>query len=291
MRQPVRPTSVAAWLALLALALGGALWVPACAAAGAQPEQTGVRGRTAPLAVTPHGTAPSPDASTPPVAAAADGSSTGFDPVNASAPLVIEIWHDFSCPWCRIGVTNLESALASLPEQRVEIVFHPFLLDPTTPPEGRDLRRHLGERYGHERVAGMFDRVTEVGAGYGITFRFDNITSSPATAATHAALAATPPELQRAFVHALHAAYFERGQNIGLPEVIAACAQEAGVASEVVAAAATDPAALARVQQAAGEAYAMGIRSVPQIVIGDQALPGGQPPAVFAQAIADALAP
>ena len=37
--------------------------------------------------------------------------------------------------------------------------------------------------------------------------------------------------------------------------------------------------------------HALALGRRPQIVIGDQALPGGQPPAVFAQAIADALAP
>jgi predicted DsbA family dithiol-disulfide isomerase len=55
-------------------------------------------------------------------------------------PLSIAIVSDVVCPWCLIGTSRLEKALEAFPDLQVEVMYLPFLLDPTTPPEGADLR-------------------------------------------------------------------------------------------------------------------------------------------------------
>ncbi|MFC6749757.1 DsbA family protein [Deinococcus aquaticus] len=48
----------------------------------------------------------------------------------------VDIWSDVACPWCYVGKRRLESALAQFPQSdNVEIVWHSFELDPSTPAE------------------------------------------------------------------------------------------------------------------------------------------------------------
>jgi predicted DsbA family dithiol-disulfide isomerase len=62
--------------------------------------------------------------------------------------LTIDFVSDVICPWCFIGFTRLEQALAQAGEGAAEITLRPFQLDPTTPPEGADLRERLAKKYG-----------------------------------------------------------------------------------------------------------------------------------------------
>ncbi|MFA7297885.1 MAG: DsbA family protein, partial [Dehalococcoidia bacterium] len=41
---------------------------------------------------------------------------------------------DFVCPWCYVGLTELDKLQRDYP---VDVSWAPFLLDPTVPPEGR----------------------------------------------------------------------------------------------------------------------------------------------------------
>jgi len=60
----------------------------------------------------------------------------------------VEVWHDTVCPWCRIGLHNLEVAATQVTNAKVEIVHHAFLLEPNAPAEGEDLRGRLAGRVG-----------------------------------------------------------------------------------------------------------------------------------------------
>ena len=58
-------------------------------------------------------------------------------------PLRITISSDVICPWCFIGTKRLQAALVET-EVHAEIEYRAFLLDPTVPPEGVDLRGRGG---------------------------------------------------------------------------------------------------------------------------------------------------
>lgn len=52
--------------------------------------------------------------------------------------MLIDIFHDPVCPWCRIGKKHLFDALEQWQVEAVNIRWHAFLLDDTIPPQGYD---------------------------------------------------------------------------------------------------------------------------------------------------------
>lgn len=212
---------------------------------------------------------------------------SGNTPLPASeTPLKsIQVWHDFTCPWCAIGLHNLHAALREVGHANGAVSFEPYLLSPDTPPEGRDLRAHLGAKYGSAQVEGMINRAVQAGKAYGVELRFDLIRISPATIAAHALVAAAPQSARWALVESLHAAYFRRGEDIGGRAVLAACATEAGVDTALVTAVFDDPAHGAAVRAKAGTTYQLGIQGVPHFKIGGRPLHGAQPPEAFVAAL------
>ena len=88
----------------------------------------------------------------------------------------IEIWSDVVCPWCYIGKTNLEAALAdSGNADDVEVVFRSFLLDPSAPVQPLSAVDHLAEKYGGGRAQAleMMRQVTAVAAGVGLEYHLE----------------------------------------------------------------------------------------------------------------------
>ena len=71
----------------------------------------------------------------------------------AAEPISLLFISDFVCPWCYLGVTEVERLQR---EYDVEVAFAPYLLDPSTPPEGKprhapDERRFAQDRHGSAR--------------------------------------------------------------------------------------------------------------------------------------------
>jgi len=89
------------------------------------------------------------------------------------APIRIDIISDVVCPWCIIGYSQLEQALAET-GIRAEVHWHPFELNPDMPPEGQNMGEHLHEKYGTtpEQSAQVRQKLTTLGAGLGFTFNF-----------------------------------------------------------------------------------------------------------------------
>ena len=82
--------------------------------------------------------------------------------------LPIDVVSDIVCPWCFIGARRLEQALAPLaPEVSAKITYRPFLLDPSTPTEGTDLRERLRTKYRVDPST-MFARVESAARASGI---------------------------------------------------------------------------------------------------------------------------
>ena len=61
----------------------------------------------------------------------------------------IDYVSDIACPWCAVGLGNLNQAIAQLSDQvDFEVHFHPFELNPNMPLGGQDAIEHLTEKYG-----------------------------------------------------------------------------------------------------------------------------------------------
>ena len=61
----------------------------------------------------------------------------------------IDYVSDVACPWCAVGLGNLNKAISQLSDKvNFEVHFHPFELNPNMPSGGQDAIEHLTEKYG-----------------------------------------------------------------------------------------------------------------------------------------------
>lgn len=215
------------------------------------------------------------------------GSSANEKPM--PTPVFVDVWHDLVCPWCRIGCHNLHAAvdqLAAAPDPvHVVVRYHPFLLEPATPPEGYDLRERLASKYGAARLDQMFASVTQRGAQVGLRFAFDKVRVHPSTVPGHALVASASPAQQRPLLDALHTAYFEHGANLGQLDVLTEAAAVAQIDPGAVADVFGDRALHEHIRTIAQDASRSGIDGVPHFRTGAQVLHGAQPTAALIAAL------
>lgn len=206
-------------------------------------------------------------------------------------PLPITVVSDVVCPWCLIGEARLARALAQRPDVDARITFLPFLLDPSTPAGGRDLREHLRRKYGVDPES-MFGRVEQAARESGIPLDFAKVRTSSNTTAAHVLIdAAEPRGTQRDLVKALFHAYFLDGEDVGDPNVLARIASAHGFERDEAYLLATDDAAKARIRAFATEQSQAGVSGVPFFVFdGKYAVSGAQNEETFLQVIDAVLA-
>ena len=205
----------------------------------------------------------------------------------------IDFVSDVTCPWCAIGFTALERALERLGgEVPVELHLQPFELNPDMPPEGEDIVRYMGRKYGltAEQVAERRAVIRERGAAVGFDFgpRTHVWNTFDAHRMLHwAGLEGRGRELKRALL----AAYHGRGENPGSHEVLLRLAGEAGLdagrASDVL----EGGGFAAEVREQERHWQRLGIRSVPSVIVERRHLiQGGQPVEVFEKALREIAA-
>lgn len=138
--------------------------------------------------------------------------------------MLIDIFHDTVCPWCRIGKKHLFDALAQWQEQEVNIRWHPFLLDNTVPAEGYEFRKFMQNRKGIKapEMQQMFDYTQRAGEAAGVKLDFEKIRLAVNTKLSHQLIALAPANVKNDVVEAIYRAYFEEGLNIGDIKVIVA---------------------------------------------------------------------
>ncbi len=206
--------------------------------------------------------------------------------------LSIDVISDLVCPWCLIGSKRLDAALASFPDLDVDVRYHPFLLDPSMPAEGRDLRQHLRAKFGADPEA-MFGRVESAARSSGIPLDFAKVRRYCNTVPAHTLLrhvAERPGLVQRHLARALFEAYFLEGLDIGDADELARIAARFDLSADEVKGWVTDEAELAETRAEAASAAEQGISGVPFVVLGDRlAVPGAQEPETFRRAIQQVL--
>ncbi len=206
--------------------------------------------------------------------------------------LDIDIVSDVICPWCFIGSRRLEQALAPPPEGvEVGVTYRPFLLDPSTPKEGADLRERLRAKYGADPEK-MFASVEAAARSSGIPLDFSKVRRTPSTIAAHTLLRhAIDKGTQAALARALFEGYFLEGRDIGDADVLAAIAGAHGFEADEAIRIVRDEGELATTREEAGEAAANGVRGVPFFVLGGRlAVSGAQSVEVLRDAIGRAVA-
>jgi len=207
--------------------------------------------------------------------------------------VTLNIFSDPVCPWCHVGKAHLDQALAQAGEHPFVIAWHPFQLNPDMPAGGADRRSYMAARFGGtDRVAAAEARLVEQAAASGVLFDFDRIARVPNTLDAHRLIHWAGIEArQDTVVSALFQAYFVAGRDIGDREVLCDIADGAGLDAALIARLFASDADLADIRARDAHARKMGIDAVPTFVIGNrQAVPGAQPPALWARVIADLAA-
>ncbi|MEH2138530.1 DsbA family oxidoreductase [Nostoc sp.] len=138
--------------------------------------------------------------------------------------MLIDIFHDTVCPWCRIGKKHLFDALAQWQEQEVHIRWHPFILDNTIPAEGYEFRSFMQIRKGikAEELQHLFDYTQYAGELAGVKLDFEKINLAVNTKLSHRLITLAPEKVKNNVVEAIYKAYFEDGLNIGDIDVLIA---------------------------------------------------------------------
>lgn len=184
--------------------------------------------------------------------------------------LRIDFVSDVVCPWCLIGLANLERALANLGDEvPVELVFHPLQLNPGLPPEGELAADNIGRKYGitpdQARSRGGGVRAAAEAAGVSMAGRPDRLYD---TFDAHRLLHWAGREgRQLALKHALLRAYFDQGRAISDHQVLADAAAGAGLDREAALQILARGDFAAEVNDDEIEWRSEGIASVPTMVI------------------------
>jgi predicted DsbA family dithiol-disulfide isomerase len=208
-------------------------------------------------------------------------------------PIKLDIMSDPICPWCFIGKAYLDKALSAHPNHPFLIEWHPFQLNPDMPANGMGRREYLEGKFGGKEAAvRAYAPVVESAKTAGVAIDFEGMKRTPNTINAHRLIHWAGIEgRQTAAVSALFKAYFTDAHDIGDPDVLIDIAKSVEMDGDVVKRLLDSDEDLKLIQDRDKHSRKMGINSVPTFIIANQhAVPGAQPPELWAQVIADLAA-
>ncbi len=206
-------------------------------------------------------------------------------------PLQIDIVSDVVCPWCYIGKSRIENALALAPDVPVEVHWRPFFLNPWVPREGISRDEYLTTKFGSvDAYKGIAGRVVTAAEEEGLSYRPDLVKRQPNTIDCHRLIHwaehARSGDKSADMKQRLMELYFRDGADLTDIGVLVKAAADCGLdAGEIRARLATDE-DVALISEQAKEASDKGISGVPTFVFaGKYAVSGAQPAEQLARAI------
>lgn len=200
----------------------------------------------------------------------------------------VEIWSDFACPFCYIGKTYYERALAQFP-QREQIVtqYKSFELDPNASvSQKQPTIESLAEKYGtsveqaKEMTQGVAGRAEEAG----LIFHFDKMMTINSMDAHRIVHYAQSIGKAKELVEALFYAYFTDNKDLSDRQVLIDIAES--VQLQVKEVLEDEQKYKAQVKADEFEAQQLAVRGVPFFVIDRKyAISGAQPVSVFLETL------
>ena len=204
----------------------------------------------------------------------------------------LDIMSDPICPWCYIGKTHLDKALAAVPEHPFVIEWHPFQLNPDMPDAGMDRREYLERKFGgKDGAVRAYAPVVEHAENAGLKIDFEGMKRTPNTLDAHRLIHWAGIEgKQDAVVDALFKAYFVDARDIGSHEVLADIADSVGMDAAVVLKLLQSDADREDIRTRDSHSREMGVSSVPTYIVANQhAVPGAQPPELWGKVISEIM--
>ncbi|MCB5161168.1 DsbA family oxidoreductase [Marinomonas algarum] len=209
-------------------------------------------------------------------------------------PLNIQFVSDIMCPWCVVGLGNLNQALAEL-EDTVDatLIFQPFELNPNMPAEGQNFSEHITEKYGISQEQSEQNRamIQARGKDVGFDFNFSDDSRMRNSFDAHRLLHWAQQEGKQAELKmAMFKAHFTHNQDVSDFTVLANLAASVNLDLAAAKGILENNHFADEVRQQESFWQQNDITSVPTVIINNAyAISGGQPAEVFKSAIEEVL--
>ena len=210
-----------------------------------------------------------------------------------AVPLRIDIVSDVVCPWCIIGLKQVEKALTLVGQDiAAETYWHPFELNPNMVPEGEDTAEHIARKYGStpEQSRANRSRLSDIGNSVGFAFNYGEGMRIYNTFNAHKLLTIFGSErgwrAQTALKMALFTAYFQDRRDVSDIDVLCDVAEAQGMDRDVALAWINDAALTTSVRAEMAHWIDQNITGVPAIIFDQKYMaPGAQSAETFADVI------
>lgn len=212
----------------------------------------------------------------------------------------IDMVSDVACPWCAIGLTTLEKAIAitdkmSRGQITVSVYLQPFELNPDMPVGGEEVIGYLANKYGisaqqvrinQQRI---YDRAADVGFAFHPEGRKHVYNTFNCHRLIHWAQTEHSPESALMLKKALLAAYFTSVQNMDEPDTLLAAVAQAELDTDRAREVLLEDEFAQEVRAAQARFKMQDIHGVPAFILNDKFLiEGAQPVEHLAAAIQQA---
>jgi len=209
--------------------------------------------------------------------------------------LKIDIVSDVVCPWCTIGYKRLEKAIHELGIQdKVDIEWQPFELNPNMPAEGQNVEEHITEKYGStpEQQKESKQNMTEIGEELGFTFDYFDDMRMVNTFEAHILLDyARDFGKQTQLKMCLTTAFFSERKDVSKRAILKQALLDVGLNAEEGLAKLDNENAQKEIRNKQDYWRKSGINSVPTVVFNRKsAVTGAQPVETFKQVLLELIA-
>jgi|SRR5690554_5081751 len=205
----------------------------------------------------------------------------------------IEIWSDFSCPFCYIGKTVFESVLSEFEHKdNIEVIYKSYQLNPNAPFEtNEDSYTVFSNLKGVSlnQTKEMFMQTTVRAKEVGLNFNYDQMQMTNTLKAHRLAKWARTLGKEAEVSDKLFEAYFTKGLNLHDDQTLLDIVKSLDLDQNIAKGVLTSNQFNDVVKKELNEAVQIGVRGVPFFVLDRKyAVSGAQPKAMFKQALAQA---
>ena len=145
----------------------------------------------------------------------------------------VQVWSDFACPWCALGVARLNAARRQFEHgDEVRVVHRSYELRPGARTDREQtMVDAVAAKYGTttERVRARYEQLAALGREAGLVFDFDRVKLASTFDAHRLAQSARGTVGEDALLQGLFRAYFTEGQVLSDHSVLRAVAASAGL--------------------------------------------------------------
>jgi len=202
----------------------------------------------------------------------------------------LDIVSDVVCPWCIVGYKHLEAAINELGLQnRIELEWQPFELNPTMPKEGENLRDHVARKYGASREDSdkARENIRASGAKYNFVFDYFKEMKMVNTRDAHVLLDyAHEVDLQHELKQRLFSAFFTEHKDVSNRDILLAEAKAVGLNEKESIAALDNTDRRLRIETLEQQWQQQGVSGVPTVIFNrTSALTGAHPQSTYKEVL------